>query len=82
MVDTGASSVAMSTPKRDGSASNTWPDGADSVHGKRRRSHVPRELDNVRVGDITLNNVDGSVLEGPGLGSFALLGMSSKPQRR
>jgi aspartyl protease family protein len=34
------------------------------------------KLDNVRVGDITLNNVDGSVLEGGGLGSFLLLGMS------
>jgi aspartyl protease family protein len=34
------------------------------------------KLDNVRVGDITLNNVDASVLEGTGLSSYALLGMS------
>ena len=33
------------------------------------------KLDNVRVGDITLSNVDGLVVDGAGL-SIALLGMS------
>ena len=35
------------------------------------------KLDTVKLGDIVLNNVDGTVVEGNGLGGrFGLLGMS------
>ena len=35
------------------------------------------KFDTVKLGDITLNNVDGVVMEGNGLGGrFGLLGMS------
>lgn len=77
MVDTGATTVAMSTAE----AKRL---GINYLAGKRGQGSTASgvvtlywvKLDNVRVGDITLNNVDGSVLEGAGLGSHALLGMS------
>ena len=77
MVDTGASSVAMSTAE----ARRLGINYVSGLRGQASTANgvVPMylvKLDNVRVGDITLNNVDGSVLEGPGLGSYALLGMS------
>ena len=34
------------------------------------------KLDTVRLGDITLNNVDGVVIEGKLMGELGLLGMS------
>src|SRR5215213_472635 len=76
LVDTGASSVAMSTAE-------ARRLGINYLAGQRGQAStangvVPMyrvKLDNVRVGDITLNNVEGVVLEGAGL-SHALLGMS------
>lgn len=76
MVDTGASSIALSTAE-------ARRLGINYLAGRRGQAStangvVPMylvKLDNVRVGDITLNNVEGSVLESAGL-NYALLGMS------
>ena len=76
LVDTGATSVAMST-------SEAKRLGVNYLSGVRSYSStangvVPMyrlKLDSVRVGDITVSNVDASVLEGSGL-DIALLGMS------
>lgn len=76
MVDTGASSVALST----GEARRLGINYLAGVrgHGSTANGIVPIyrvKLDNVRVGDITLNNVEASVIDGAGM-SVALLGMS------
>lgn len=76
LVDTGSTSVALST-------SEAKRLGVNYLSGVRGYSSTANgvipiyrvKLDNVRVGDITLNNVDASVLEGAGL-DIALLGMS------
>jgi aspartyl protease family protein len=76
LVDTGATSVALSTAE----AKRL---GVNYLAGVRAYSSTANgvipiyrvKLDNVRVGDIALNNVDATVLEGAGL-DIALLGMS------
>ena len=76
LVDTGASSVAVSTAE-------ARRLGINYIAGQRGQASTANgvipmyrvKLDHVRVGDITLNNVEGIVLEGAGL-SHALLGMS------
>ncbi|HKA45187.1 MAG TPA: TIGR02281 family clan AA aspartic protease [Burkholderiales bacterium] len=75
MVDTGASTVALSVD-------DAKRAGVNYLAGSRGRVQTANgaavvyfvKLDSVRVGDITLNNVDAAVLEG-GL-PVALLGMS------
>ena len=75
LVDTGASSVALS-------AADARSIGIDYRSGKRGMAHTANgaipiwvvRLDNVRVGDIALNNVEATVSEGPH--HVALLGMS------
>jgi len=75
MVDTGATTVSLS-------AADAGKLGINYRAGKRAQSNTANgpitvfvvQLDNVRVGDITLNNVLGSVSEGPS--HVALLGMS------
>jgi aspartyl protease family protein len=76
MVDTGASSVALSVPeaKRLGINYLAGPQGrASTANGTVAAYKV--KLDNVRLGDITLTNVEGMVVDGGGL-NVALLGMS------
>ena len=76
MVDTGATSVAISTPEARRLGLNYLagePGRASTANGVVPMYRV--KLDRVRVGDITLTNVDGSVVDGAGLG-VALLGMS------
>ncbi len=76
LVDTGASSVAMST-------SEARRLGVNYLSGTRAYSStanglVPSyrvKLDSVRVGEVTLNNVEGTVVDGAGL-NIVLLGMS------
>jgi aspartyl protease family protein len=76
LVDTGASSVALSTTeaKRLGvnylSGTRAYTSTANGVIPVYRV-----KLDHVRVGDISLDNVDAAVLEGAGM-DIALLGMS------
>lgn len=76
LVDTGASSVVMSAAQ----ARNL---GIPYLQGKRGYSSTANGIvpiysvtfDTVRIGDITLHQVAGAVIEGNGL-SVALLGMS------
>jgi aspartyl protease family protein len=77
MVDTGATSVAISTSEARRLGINYMagePGRASTANGVVQMYRV--KLDNVRVGDITLSNVDGSVVDGAGMGGVALLGMS------
>ena len=77
MVDTGASSVAMSTDEARRLGINYLagqPGLASTAAGMVPTYRV--KLDNVRVGDITLNNVDAVVLDGMKGSPYALLGMS------
>jgi aspartyl protease family protein len=77
MVDTGASSVAMSMAEARRLGINYLAGQRGLVSTANGVIPMYRvKLDNVRVGDITLNNVDGVVLEGAGLGNYSLLGMS------
>jgi len=76
LVDTGATSVAMSTAeaRRLGVSYLNGQQGYSSTaNGAVRTYRV--SLSSVRVGDITLNQVEGVVLDTPGL-SVTLLGMS------
>jgi aspartyl protease family protein len=75
MVDTGATTVSLTS-------ADAAQLGINYRAGKRAQSNTANgvisvyvvQLDSVRVGDITLNNVLGTVSEGPG--HVALLGMS------
>jgi aspartyl protease family protein len=77
MVDTGATTVSMS-------ASEARRLGINYLAGTRGQNMTANGLvsvyrvriDNVRVGDITLNNVEASIHEGSSLNDMALLGMS------
>lgn len=76
LVDTGASSVVLSS-------ADARRAGANYLSGTRRLTQTANgvvpvysvKLDSLRIGDITLNNVDASVIEGDKL-PIALLGMS------
>jgi len=75
LVDTGASMIALpaSDAKRAGVSYLSAPSGmVQTANGPAAAYKV--KLDTVRIGDITLNNVDAMVMEN-GL-AFALLGMS------
>jgi aspartyl protease family protein len=76
MVDTGATTVALSTAE----ARRLGIDYRSGVQGRVSTANgvvaaYRIKLDTVRVGDIVLNNVDGTVIDGAGL-TVALLGMS------
>ena len=76
LVDTGATTIAMSTAE----ARRLGIDYARGTRSVGRTANGPVasyavKLDSVRVGDITLQNVDAHVLETAGL-STVLLGMS------
>jgi aspartyl protease family protein len=76
LVDTGASSVALSVQEAKRLGINYLagtPIRVSTANGTAAAYRV--KLDNVRVGDITLTNVDGTVVDGGGL-NVALLGMS------
>jgi aspartyl protease family protein len=76
LVDTGATSVSIPASFADDA-------GIDYRKGQRQLSQTANgvivvyrvKLDSVRVGDVTLYQVEGVVIEGKGLGA-ALLGMS------
>ena len=76
MVDTGASTIALSVD-------DAKRAGVNYLAGSRGRVQTANgtavvysvKLDSVRVGEITLNNVDAAVMEGAPL-TVALLGMS------
>jgi aspartyl protease family protein len=77
MVDTGATSIAISTDAarranvRYVTAERGLTQTANGVVAVYRV-----KFDTVKIGDITLNNVDGTVMEGEALMRFGLLGMS------
>ena len=76
MVDTGASRIAISTQdaKRLGISYLSAPRGlAQTANGSAVAYAV--KLDTVRIGDISVNNVDAAVIDGAGL-NVILLGMS------
>jgi aspartyl protease family protein len=76
LVDTGASRIALSTQdaKRLGVSYLSAPRGlAQTANGSAVAYAV--KLDSVRIGDITVNNVDAAVIDGAGL-NVILLGMS------
>ncbi|MBL8376292.1 MAG: TIGR02281 family clan AA aspartic protease [Burkholderiales bacterium] len=76
LVDTGATLIAIdaATAQRVGiNYRNGTPVLASTANGTVRAWRV--KFDSVALGPITLFNVDGSVLEGPGIG-IGLLGMS------
>lgn len=76
LVDTGASKIALSAPeaRRLGISYLSAPRGlAQTANGSTVAYAV--KLDTVRVGDITLSNVDAVVIDGAGL-NVVLLGMS------
>jgi aspartyl protease family protein len=76
LVDTGATSIALST-------SEATRLGINYLSGRRAYTSTANgtipvyrlKLDSVRIGDITVNNVEAAVLDGAGL-HIALLGMS------
>jgi len=78
LVDTGATSVTISAD--DARRANVAYSASDRVtmqtaNGAAAAYRV--KFNTVKLGDITLNNVDGLVMEGNGLGGrFGLLGMS------
>ena len=77
MVDTGATMVTISSAyaKSAGIAYTSGERGLmQTANGVTAAYRV--KLDTVRMGDITLNNVDGVVMENQQLGRFGLLGMS------
>jgi aspartyl protease family protein len=76
VVDTGATSVAISTTEARRLGINYLAGQAGRV--STANGSAPAylvKLDNVHVGDITLTNVEGTVVDGAGL-NVALLGMS------
>jgi aspartyl protease family protein len=78
LVDTGATSVTISAD--DAKRANVKYSPAERVMMQTANGVVAAyrvKFDTVKLGDITLNNVDGTVLEGNALGGrFGLLGMS------
>lgn len=78
LVDTGATSVTISAD--DARRANIKYSASERGLVQTANGLVPAyriKLDTVKLGDITLNNVDGLVLEGNAMGGrFGLLGMS------
>ena len=76
LVDTGASSVALSVSEARRLGINYLSGSPGQVMTANGSTMAYKlKLDNVRVGEITLNNVDCVVVDGLGL-NIALLGMS------
>lgn len=77
LVDTGATVVTLSS-------ANAQRAGINYLAGQKAMLQTANgtttayrvKLDTVRLGDITLRNVDGAVVEGKVLGELGLLGMS------
>lgn len=77
MIDTGATMVTISSAsaKAAGIAYTSGERGSvQTANGVTPAYRV--KLDTVKVGDITLNNVDGVVLETQQMGRYGLLGLS------
>jgi aspartyl protease family protein len=77
MVDTGATMVTISSAHAK-SANITYTSGERGMMQTANGITVAYKvkLDTIRLGDITLNNVDGVVMENDQLGKFGLLGLS------
>ena len=76
MIDTGATTVALSTSEARRLGINYLAGEAGRVSTANGVVAAYRvKLDSVRVGEITLTNVEGTVIDGAGL-DVALLGMS------
>jgi aspartyl protease family protein len=76
LVDTGATSIALSTAEATRLGINYL--SGHRAYTSTANGTIPvyrLNLDSVRVGDITVNNVEAAVLDGAGL-HIALLGMS------
>ena len=77
MVDTGATAVTISgDDARRANVKYTPTDRGVMQTANGLVSAYKVKFDTVRIGDITLNNVDGIVVEGNALGRYGLLGMS------
>lgn len=77
MVDTGATLVTLSSSEAMRAGIN-YRSGQKATLQTANGTNVAYrvKLDTVRIGDITLNNVDGAVVEGNVLGELGLLGLS------
>jgi len=77
MVDTGATSVTISSDDAKRAGVN-YTAGQRAIMQTANGAMVAWivKFDTVRLGEITLNNVDGIVIEGNRLGGLGLLGMS------
>ena len=76
LVDTGASSIALSVDEAKRAGVNYLAGTRGRVQTANGTAPVYMvKLDAVRVGDITVNNVDAVIIDGDKLG-IALLGMS------
>jgi aspartyl protease family protein len=77
LVDTGATTIAISAEDaRRANVRYTVADRGLSQTANGVTSFYKVKFDTVKLGDITLNNVDGAVMEGNSLGGTGLLGMS------
>jgi aspartyl protease family protein len=77
MVDTGATLVTLSSSDALRAGINYRSGQKATLQTANGTSAAYRvKLDTVRIGDITLNNVDGAVVEGNVLGDVGLLGLS------
>ena len=77
MVDTGASLVTLSSGDAKRAGINYLAGQKALLQTANGAAPAYRvKLDSVRVGDITLNNVDGAVVEGNVMGETGLLGLS------
>jgi aspartyl protease family protein len=77
LVDTGATTIAISAEDaRRANVRYTVADRGLSQTANGVTTFYKVKFDTVTLGDITLNNVDGAVMEGNALGGVGLLGMS------
>ena len=77
LVDTGASLVTLSSGEAKRAGINYLAGQKTLLQTANGAAPAYRvKLDTVRLGDITLNNVDGVVIEGKLMGELGLLGMS------
>ena len=77
MVDTGASLVTLSSGEARRAGINYLAGQKATLQTANGTTTAYRvKLDNVRLGDIALSNVDGAVVEGNVMGEHGLLGLS------
>jgi len=77
IVDTGASLVTISSNDAKRAGINYFSGQKATLQTANGATSAYRvKFDTVRLGEITLNNVDGAVVEGNVMGEYGLLGMS------